>query len=131
MSDVDLFGAPIPEPPPPKPKRKAPKARPRPPAVPWEEDPLSWTFRPAYVVDTEIGKVVGIVGWGDERDQMAHDRLPRALRDFLNYSAVQWDARQVERAIPLWGAKLVLKHLQMMEGMAVAQREEMGHECPV
>ena len=123
MTDIDLFGAPIAPPPAPKPQRKARPARPRPPPIPWEENPLSWSFRPAYVVDTVMGKVVGIV-WDPELDQMAHDRLPRALRDFLNYSAVQWDARQVERAVPLWGAALVLKHLQGLEWVMLEQEAE-------
>ena len=111
---MDLFGAPIPEPPAPKPKRAAPKPR-----VPQKPSLLDMELRPTHLQD-ESGVYLGILEWDREGDQAAHDRLPRAMRDYLNDSAIQWDAQAVERAVREYGgADLVRQYMMDLEGLLV------------
>ena len=89
----------------------------------WRPPPKGlWSIelRPTHLRDMETGRYLGILEWDRHADQAAHDRLPRGVRDYLNDSAVQWDAQAVERALVLHEQDVVLDHMRHMEALWLA-----------
>ena len=78
-------------------------------------------MRPTHLCDMATGLYVGILEWDPAADQAAHDRLPSPVRDFLNYSAVQWDAQAVERGLEAVDGKhgFLLRHMEVLEELYV------------